>query len=180
MKGITPAYAGKRPRSTSCFLPCWDHPRICGEKCIAAVIAAPMAGSPPHMRGKATVKSLREPTARITPAYAGKRLHRFDHCRLQRDHPRICGEKSLPRQCTCHPWGSPPHMRGKEQAFRLDASELGITPAYAGKSCRGKQRRACQRDHPRICGEKLFFCWFASARLGSPPHMRGKGSMPKP
>ena len=126
------------------------------------------------MRGKGIKPCNQRVRMGITPAYAGKRLHRFDHCRLQRDHPRICGEKSLPRQCTCHPWGSPPHMRGKEQAFRLDASELGITPAYAGKSCRGKQRRACQRDHPRICGEKLFFCWFASARLGSPPHMRGK------
>ena len=29
---ITPAYAGKRLLSTPWTLPCWDHPRVCGEK----------------------------------------------------------------------------------------------------------------------------------------------------
>ena len=31
--GITPAYAGKSPSTCPLFLPCWDHPRVCGEKC---------------------------------------------------------------------------------------------------------------------------------------------------
>ena len=29
---ITPAYAGKRRHAIVCFWPCWDHPRVCGEK----------------------------------------------------------------------------------------------------------------------------------------------------
>lgn len=49
---ITPAYAGKRRRTSACTLPCWDHPRICGEKMNASVKAIELRGSPPHVRGK--------------------------------------------------------------------------------------------------------------------------------
>ena len=32
VKGITPAYAGKRLCLSLSFAPLWDHPRVCGEK----------------------------------------------------------------------------------------------------------------------------------------------------
>ena len=34
------------------------------------------------------------------------------------------------------PWGSPPPMRGKDHAGKHVALDIGITPAYAGKSKR--------------------------------------------
>ena len=52
--GITPAHAGKRLGS---LLRCgnkWDHPRTCGEKTPEQKEQAKAAGSPPHMRGKAS------------------------------------------------------------------------------------------------------------------------------
>ena len=71
-KGITPAYAGKRP----CGAPAWtqrgDHPRLCGEKALSVEIHASTTGSPPPMRGKVTVGQLTALWGRITPAYAGK------------------------------------------------------------------------------------------------------------
>ena len=69
-------------------------------------------------------------------------------------------------------------MRGKENGMSFPASNVGITPAYAGK--RGgqivQQRRIL--DHPRVCGEKRLPCRNISARKGSPPRMRGKASGP--
>ena len=53
---------------------------------------------------------------------------------------------------------------------------LGITPAYAGKSCGDALVCDDAEDHPRLCGEKLTFISFSSEFLGSPPPMRGKVS----
>ena len=65
-------------------------------------------------------------------------------------------------------------MRGKGKVVLGLQLGTRITPAYAGKSVAKKSFWQCQRDHPRVCGEKiLFFFWFFSA-LGSPPRMRGK------
>ena len=45
-------------------------------------------------------------------------------------------------------------MRGKGVALGVEADQVGITPAHAGKS---KAYNACDgavQDHPRTCGEK--------------------------
>ena len=51
----------------------------------------------------------------------------------------------------------------------------GITPAHAGKSNRDVCPGIPSRDHPRTCGEKETPRCSGCRRLGSPPHMRGKG-----
>ena len=70
--------------------------------------------------------------------------------------------------------GSPPHMRGKGYGRLAYETAPGITPAHAGK--RPPMVMSCGLfwDHPRTCGEKLLSIFSIMARLGSPPHMRGK------
>ena len=70
--------------------------------------------------------------------------------------------------------GSPPHMRGKELGKHLRLADGRITPAYAGKRRAQRVHLPLTGDHPRICGEKLLSAGKQNARLGSPPHMRGK------
>ena len=65
-------------------------------------------------------------------------------------------------------------MRGKETPARAAGWTERITPAYAGKSKKLQFYRIRQRDHPRLCGEKLSHRLFHSAISGSPPPMRGK------
>ncbi len=145
---------GKVCRSIPKRIKEWDHPRICGEKESKLQEIEDISGSPPHMRGK--VATGRQTVCRcgITPAYAGKRGLRKRGSRNPADHPRICGEKwdKLPSETKQK--GSPPHMRGKDVKLTMNAGQLRITPAYAGKSS------------PWLSG----FCRL----LGSPPHMRGK------
>ena len=92
-RGITPAHAGKR---------CWrgfspylggDHPRACGEKTGAPWRWLMVTGSPPRMRGKGIKQSNCRVGMRITPAHAGKRLHKPLRIISIWDHPRACGEK---------------------------------------------------------------------------------------
>ena len=47
-------------------------------------------------------------------------------------------------------------MRGKVHRL-LNLFELvGITPAYAGKRNKRQSGKIRERDHPRVCGEKLY------------------------
>ena len=52
--------------------------------------------------------------------------------------------------------GSPPRMRGKACLLATGLHDLGITPAYAGKSNMFIDYTASARDHPRVCGEKTL------------------------
>ena len=93
--GITPAYAGKSNLHVLFHLKVRDHPRVCGEKCMALFKNWLVLGSPPRMRGKVYMRYCACLPTRITPAYAGKRRIagrlRFGHG----DHPRVCGEKGV-------------------------------------------------------------------------------------
>ncbi len=70
--GITPAYAGKRPRAAQHWTTFQDHPRVCGEKHLGIIVQTGRTGSPPRMRGKVGASRPSWPPAGITPAYAGK------------------------------------------------------------------------------------------------------------
>ena len=110
---ITPAYAGKSIANGYQINTCKDHPRLCGEKCVFLAPLVLSVGSPPPMRGKGHLSSLRLLVAGITPAYAGKSENWILFKIESKDHPRLCGEKRV--------FGIA-HLR-----------PTGITPAYAGK-----------------------------------------------
>ena len=153
-EGITPAYAGKSSTATRAARSTGDHPRICGEKQKSSGAGLRKWGSPPRMRGKVMRCSICQRGSGITPAYAGKSLTIQKLSTLRRDHPRVCGEKSYSLAVLGAVSGSPPRMRGKENGINLPASNVGITPAYAGKSMYRTTETLCCRDHPRVCGEK--------------------------
>ena len=46
-------------------------------------------------------------------------------------------------------------MRGKVCLLCLLPKRTGITPAYAGKRAKVLDKIAPNRDHPRVCGEKV-------------------------
>ena len=59
--------------------------------------------------------------------------------------------------------------------FSLACGSLFVSPAYAGKSHRGRHQVRRNRDHPRMCGEKASAPAAPPQWQGSPPHVRGKG-----
>ena len=132
--GITPAYAGKRTVSGVPALAAGDHPRLCGEKRLAAIQT--------------------DGSLRITPAYAGKSKSRRWEEFVKRDHPRLCGEKTANLGKECYALGSPPPMRGKVRLLYHRGESFRITPAYAGKSGGACSSCCFCWDHPRLCGEK--------------------------
>ena len=110
----------------------------------------------------------------ITPAYAGKSHRKQHHQTENRDHPRVCGEKSCPSIFFRNSSGSPPRMRGKGRSSILSSTCTGITPAYAGKRLQEQPKTLEAWDHPRVCGEKSLTFPKSLLMKGSPPRMRGK------
>ena len=126
------------------------------------------------MRGKAPTQPTPPTRKGITPAYAGKSTTALQKRFIQKDHPRLCGEKNLGELIFVRLVGSPPPMRGKETIKRNTSTVTRITPAYAGKRKSFSSIFKCSRDHPRLCGEKIFQDSGLIVLRGSPPPMRGK------
>ena len=95
LPGITPACAGKS--FYKLFLSCLtkDHPRVCGEKLSTAIYPKWRFGSPPRVRGKDKQKLLFTLYNGITPACAGKSTLYTQLPKTIKDHPRVCGEKTI-------------------------------------------------------------------------------------
>ena len=65
-------------------------------------------------------------------------------------------------------------MRGKAVSSLVSSTLSRITPAYAGKSETKGTNTVTNKDHPRLCGEKVEKKGIRESRAGSPPPMRGK------
>ena len=70
--------------------------------------------------------------------------------------------------------GSPPHSRGRQPPHDSVAPFLGLTPAFAGKTCATPRPTAAGRAHPRIRGEDGSVQPPTLYPGGSPPHSRGR------
>ena len=65
-------------------------------------------------------------------------------------------------------------MRGKGQTITGNGLHTGITPACAGKRSELDTSIIDEKDHPRMCGEKIPGWYSLLVTVGSPPHVRGK------
>ena len=176
-RGITPACAGKRAEVIDSSDDSWDHPRVCGEKTDHAPRPLPPAGSPPRVRGKAGIPDSPQRIPGITPACAGKSAGAASGSVRHEDHPRVCGEKKATPLMYGSTMGSPPRVRGKAPDWSFLCWCDRITPACAGKRNFVIVLVAFKWDHPRVCGEKLTQRPMQARTLGSPPRVRGKGTI---
>ena len=112
----------------------------------------------------------------LYPAQAGKRQCQHKRRQVQRDHPRVGGEKTNSDTDGFAYSGSPPRGRGKVHVLELHVVPSGITPAQAGKSSSMRAAVWSSWDHPRVGGEKMSGAISAEISLGSPPRRRGKAT----
>ena len=69
--GIIPAYAGNTRCRTGFQAGCGDHPRVCGEHQLDALVGGIRTGSSPRMRGTLAPVIIGHVAHGIIPAYAG-------------------------------------------------------------------------------------------------------------
>ncbi len=134
LPGITPAWAGKSGVPCCSIRPWWDHPRVGGEKPVKIILWHSCQGSPPHGRGKVVFRVVVFALGGITPAWAGKSSGQHNASLVNKDHPRVGGEKPAVAAHVRAQLGSPPRGRGKGMELPPPVARHGITPAWAGKS----------------------------------------------
>ena len=69
---------------------------------------------------------------------------------MWRDHPRMGGEKDKFSETLVPEMGSPPRGRGKVGFLPAQSLDIGITPAWAGKSISKRPGPHGAGDHPRV------------------------------
>ena len=153
---ITPACAGNSGLIAAGMAYLEDHPRVCGEQCLISLELNIIKGSPPRVRGTEHHGCNAFHSIRITPACAGNRSASPEVIKLNRDHPRVCGEQLASQPDSNPAKGSPPRVRGTEAVAEIDVDGTRITPACAGNRQRYDCFCPCFQDHPRVCGEQLI------------------------
>lgn len=88
--------------------------------------------------------------------------------------PRVGGEKELDDRFKTAELGSPPRRRGKGVNVNCSADDIGITPAWAGKSPAFIENGHTNEDHPRMGGEKPPIHSWLSVGTGITPAWAGK------
>ena len=86
----------------------------------------------------------------------------------------MCGDKYFFRHLKASLSGSPPHVRGQVIGCSWDCLKRRITPACAGTRGVVALLFVCDRDHPRMCGDKRMVKDAEITVKGSPPHVRGQ------
>ncbi len=155
IRRIIPACAGKSGLCEPRHERNRDHPRLRGEKPRRLAPLYREAGSSPLARGKEEVPAAEPTIAGIIPACAGKSRRFERRGKLDRDHPRLRGEKSRRTFNRMTGKGSSPLARGKDPNMGMRGSSFGIIPACAGKRTGDDDTSGHGTDHPRLRGEKM-------------------------
>ena len=177
-RGITPAWAGKRPFSGRAVARKWDYPRVGGEELVASSLPTSEVGLPPRGRGRERFAEYRYAQSRITPAWAGKSLCLATGRLININYPRVGGEESAASRSSASAAGLPPRGRGRGLAGRPQGVPSRITPAWAGKSSATARPSSARPDYPRVGGEEACTCKDGPTASGLPPRGRGRVLLP--
>ena len=146
---------------------------MCGEQHHPPGGGRHQDGSPPRVRGTDSFSLSSNRPFRITPACAGNSTRGSSKFDCNRDHPRVCGEQVrclLPARPSR---GSPPRVRGTAHPPARSSITHRITPACAGNRSGALETLQQAKDHPRVCGEQVYFDQESLLDMGSPPRVRG-------
>ena len=170
---IIPARAGSTSCSSDSSQESRDHPRSCGEHPRSSLLALPVPGSSPLVRGALASTSCAFSSFGIIPARAGSTPGRSGLSGSCRDHPRSCGEHYGCAWRVLDAQGSSPLVRGAPSAVLAAHYPDGIIPARAGSTACALEQREEGEDHPRSCGEHHLGASAPSPGQGSSPLVRG-------
>ena len=171
--GIIPACAGNTNR-LAVRRPAWrDHPRVCGEHALLMILSTGSAGSSPRVRGTRTHETYSRWEVGIIPACAGNTKRTRPWPAEAGIIPACAGNTGSSLVRWVRSSGSSPRVRGTLPRPVHRADHEGIIPACAGNTIWLRPSRRGSGDHPRVCGEHLYYRSQAHYDRGSSPRVRG-------
>ena len=149
------------------------HPRVCGERPDAFLVADFKRGSSPRVRGTQRRPRMRGWLRRFIPACAGNARFILHYCKLVAVHTRVCGERPHSPVTLAPQHGSSPRVRGTPAAAACCRAACRFIPACAGNAGFDGDGRRVRPVHPRVCGERCRHQPPAQLLFGSSPRVRG-------
>ena len=149
------------------------HPRMRGERSLAATMPAPIFGSSPHARGTLFHHRTQCRQPRFIPACAGNAAIRPLVPTTPPVHPRMRGERVSPYTRPAIFTGSSPHARGTHATSAYARVWVRFIPACAGNASLQKCLICSNAVHPRMRGERSISSYLTIDKYGSSPHARG-------
>ena len=171
---FTPRHLGKGSAQGAGALRCAVHPQASGERVVAAVGGAPVAGSPPGIWGKGGKNARCRLHERFTPRHLGKGRAHQRAAGSGTVHPQASGERSSSSSPRPRQSGSPPGIWGKVSPDLLLLTVLRFTPRHLGKGAFPARTGAFSPVHPQASGERPVGVQKDSTDSGSPPGIWGK------
>ncbi len=110
------------------------HPRVCGERWENIDRRPLPSGSSPRVRGTRIPSVTLLCLHRFIPACAGNALSAMLATVLRPVHPRVCGERDLPRTLGSFLSGSSPRVRGTHRCSAHTSRNIRFIPACAGNA----------------------------------------------
>ena len=110
------------------------HPRVCGERIRVGQWRRFRVGSSPRVRGTRRNHGVGCAIDRFIPACAGNARQPSASRSQTAVHPRVCGERRLPRDVHSQDDGSSPRVRGTPQRPLAVCCPLRFIPACAGNA----------------------------------------------
>ncbi len=129
-----PACAGNAFAAPSRNSPWPVHPRVCGERSKAWILAKTRSGSSPRVRGTLCNQLLKNVSDRFIPACAGNAAMSLSNWRLAPVHPRVCGERGRATIDIVIDGGSSPRVRGTQPTTTWSPVAIRFIPACAGNA----------------------------------------------
>ncbi len=134
-KGLIPAYAGRTYTPLRNMRKAAAHPRLRGADAGIWIAAGAFCGSSPLTRGGRVTSINHKCVRRLIPAYAGRTLGSVNAAAGCGAHPRLRGADVLTRPSFAALDGSSPLTRGGLIDLFTDPDDVGLIPAYAGRTC---------------------------------------------
>ena len=149
------------------------HPRVCGERVVAAQLALAKDGSSPRVRGTPNLHTALVCGFRFIPACAGNAYPQVNTITPMSVHPRVCGERPNGENYSLLTYGSSPRVRGTLERRQCSKNRSRFIPACAGNAGLPQSWWGHTAVHPRVCGERSNCASLRYLYSGSSPRVRG-------
>src|SRR5690606_13607090 len=148
-------------------------PRVRGGGGVVGRDAGQEVGRPPRVRGGDAARRASRPSARKTPACAGRRGGTPERCGRAGVDPRVCGAEEVLDERINLEGGRPPRVRDGARVLRDRGVSRRKTPACAGRRLWLASACRTRREDPRVCGAEIAVYLLAAVLPGRPPRVRG-------
>ncbi len=153
-----------------------DHPHVCGENAYKIVSYLVQGGPSPRVWGELLPVFVGRLDLRTIPTCVGRTASFHLHCKLNPDHPHVCGENVRAPAQPSFEFGPSPRVWGEQFLLGWSIQISRTIPTCVGRTLSSQSRQNKSSDHPHVCGENDYVGKVLTFTDGPSPRVWGEQS----